>query len=144
MYDPSDGISARICVDIDGVLVDFVNCKEDCDYFDYPKKWKKMKRLKCPVMEGAVEGMRRLKARGLYIIVYTSRVEKERAVTERWLRLHDIPYDELAMGKPSAFMYLDDRAANFKSWDKAFAELDKRYRSIVDDSRSRGIELDKR
>ena len=72
-----------------------------------------------------VEQLRAYKARGFEIVIHTARnmrtfegeVEKVRAVTlpliAEWLDRHDVPYDEIIVGKPwcgADGFYIDDRA----------------------------------
>ena len=52
----SPAIRDSVCIDMDGVLVDFYNCQEKCDYSKYPNT--DLKREKCPVMKGAVKKVR--------------------------------------------------------------------------------------
>jgi len=78
---------------------------------------------------GAVEKIRALKAAGHYIILQTARhmkttggdvkkvIEKVGATTEDWLKLHNIPYDEIHFGKPYNQVLIDDRAYVFEGWD---------------------------
>ena len=60
---------------------------------------------------------------GLIIILVTSRVESERAVTEKSLKKYGIQYDALIMDKPRGFIYVDDLAHRFDGWDKTLHEI---------------------
>lgn len=70
-----------------------------------------------------IEAMRELRRRGFWIIIHTARrmvtfkgdvslVEDDvRSVTEEWLKMHAVPYDQLMFGKPwSSTYYVDDKA----------------------------------
>lgn len=98
-----------ILVDFDGVL--------------YP--WEPIMSEPDPV-PGAVEAMRRLKAAGYYLVIFTSRLSKrwlaesgysesnQRDHIERLLKRDGIPYDELSAEKYPAEAYIDDRAFRFR------------------------------
>ena len=122
-------MKGTLVVDMDGVLVDFLNCKEGCSYegFPDPAVVKKLKRTLCPVMEGAREILEKWKyVRGYRIVIQTGRVESEREVTLWWLRLHKIPFDELIMDKSRGIIYIDDLGYQFKSWEETDKEIEKR------------------
>lgn len=103
-----------ICIDIDGVVVDFDNCNEGCNFTTIPPKWDK-----CPMRPGADKFVQRLKEFGYKIVFYTGRDEVDREPTEEWLKRHNIPFDELVMGKPRARIYIDDLGYRFDSFNKA-------------------------
>lgn len=77
----------------------------------------------------AREKMHALRKAGHYLILHTARhmrscngdvgLVKDRigSITEEWLRVHDIPYDELHYGKPYADVYIDDLSHPFSGWD---------------------------
>ncbi len=70
--------------------------------------------------------IRKLKERGAFIIIHTARgmktfdgdvsqvISHYGEMTHRWLRENDVPYDSLVFGKPSADLYVDDKALNVK------------------------------
>ena len=122
-----------VCVDIDGVLADFYNCKERCDYTCYPMNFDDMKRDECPVVHKAKEALRALRRAGVSIILCTGRIEPEREVTERWLAENDFPYDRLIMGKPRAVMYIDDFGYQFRNWDDTIGVIKKRIPHMADE-----------
>lgn len=122
------GIS--ICIDLDGVITDFHNCDQGCVYTSYPYNWKELHRDKCKVMNGAVAALRLMRQEGFKVIIYTARIEEEREVTVKWLAKHEIPYDELVMSKPQAFIYIDDFAHHFTGWADAMHALTQRYAHI--------------
>lgn len=101
------GLRGKICVDLDGVIA------EGADYPFYAD---------CRVVSGAVEYLESLRDSGWYIIIYTSRWEQDREVTEWWLKAHQIPFDKLILGKPLADIYLDDKAIRFTSWEEVWNE----------------------
>jgi len=112
----NNSMANTIVVDLDGVIVDFKNCKEDCDYANYPHNLAGMKRHKCPVDPEAVKTLQELKDKGYYIIINTGRDKKEETITKTWLLKNKIPYDELRTEKPRGFIYIDDLAHKFTSW----------------------------
>lgn len=72
-----------------------------------------------PPRSGARKWMRKLKALGIRIIIFTVRGDNE--LTARWLKRHKIPFDHInenpdqpegGSGKVIADVYLDDRAVN--------------------------------
>jgi hypothetical protein len=114
----------RIAVDWDGTCVENV----------WPKKYGKW-------LPGAVDGLRKLLDSGWYVTVHTcriapvtpsSKVRTDRAV-EREIRairrqldeanLHDVNIHTQGY-KPSADIYLDDRAHKFISWSRFLGEGD--------------------
>ncbi len=97
-----------IMVDLDGVI-----CTEE-QFFDRP--------LARPI-DGAREALKRLRAEGHTVIIYTARGWGEMRVTQRWLEDHGIEYDGLHMGKPIANVWIDDRAIGFKNWPDTLDEL---------------------
>lgn len=75
--------------------------------------------------------MRRLKEIGYFISIHTARrmlthggdidkiIEDVEQVTIDWLKMHDVPYDELRFGKPySSTWYVDDKAMDLNQFYK--------------------------
>lgn len=105
----------RVCVDLDGTICTLA---ENGDYASVKP------------LPRAVETLKKLKAQGHYIIIYTARrmrsqngdvsrvIEEVGKLTTSWLKDHDVPYDELIFGKPYAHVYIDDLAVPFTSWEK--------------------------
>ena len=118
----------NVIVDIDGVIVDFENCPQKCDYSGYPDTAKSLKRDMCPIMKGAVKYLLKIRRLGLHIVLYTSRVEAERRVTEKLLRKCGVPYDALVMDKPMGCCIIDDMAHQFVDWPTAFKAVVKRVK----------------
>lgn len=83
-----------------------------------------------PPLEGAVEAMRRLKAAGYRLVIFTSRLSpswlaveglshvEELAYVTRMLNRDGIPYDEVTAEKVPAEAYIDDKGIRFEpgSW----------------------------
>lgn len=74
---------------------------------------------------GVIDAIRNYKARGIWVAIFTSRnmrtyegdLGKIREHTlpriERWLQAHDVPFDEIIVGKPwcgPGSFYVDDRS----------------------------------
>ncbi len=71
-----------------------------------------------------IENMRRIHQNGHRIVIHTARrmlthkgdllmIEQDVGeVTRRWLKEHNVPYDELIFGKPYGDFYIDDKAVN--------------------------------
>lgn len=110
----------RVCVDLDGTICQLA---ETGDYAN------------ASPVPGAREALCLLRGRGAYIIIYTARrmrthdgdvgkvLEEIGDLTRRWLKRHDIPYDEIVFGKPYAHVYIDDLAQRFETWDGLPARL---------------------
>ena len=81
----SNDMSKTIVVDLDGVIVDFKNCKENCDYTNYPDDLSGLDRTKCPVDPEAKNTLFEIIKKGYIVIIHTGRVEAERDVTKEWL-----------------------------------------------------------
>jgi len=97
-----------IMVDLDGVL-----CSEEA-FFDRP--------LAQPI-KGAGAALKKLRAAGYTIVIYTARGWGEYRVTKQWLDEHGCVYDGIHMGKPVADVWIDDRALPFTSWPDALQRL---------------------
>lgn len=75
-----------------------------------------------------IERVRELKSRGHTIIIHTARrmkthngdvqkvIEDVGALTEEWLRRHDVPYDQLVFGKPNGDFYVDDKGISIEAF----------------------------
>jgi len=96
----------RIVFDIDGVIA---TGTEETVYsekagWDYSK---------CTVIPGMRILLQKLKEEGHYIILHTARWKNDKIQTFNWLKLNNIPFNELHMGKPSADLYVDDRGFKY-------------------------------
>ena len=98
-----------IAIDIDGTL-----CPNSMDPSEYAT---------LELFPGAKETISTLSRLGVRIIIWTSRSEGWRAITEYWLKDKGIPFNELFMGKPSAQLYIDDRSFKFVSWSDVINRL---------------------
>jgi len=83
-----------IACDLDGTL-----CESMDDWKDY---------LKAPPMFENIEKLRKLKANGDWVVIYTARPWQDIDVTHQWLSEHNVPYDSLMMGKMRADLYIDN------------------------------------
>jgi capsule biosynthesis phosphatase len=82
-----------------------------------------------PVLPGAADRLRQLRAAGHYVIITTARnmatcesnvgkvIKNVGRITLQWLDEHGLQYDEIYFGKPNAEVYIDDRALRFSNWD---------------------------
>lgn len=97
-----------IAVDFDGVI---------CN----PNDVAPGKRMGNP-MPGCKERMDDLKRAGHTLIIHTVRATPDRDTQylKDWLSFFSIPFDSIAVSKPNADIYLDDRAIRFTDWDTAF------------------------
>jgi len=93
-------VTKNICVDIDGIIA--IETKGfGKDY--YPKRTPNTY---------TIETLQDYYRRGFKIILYSARYQEDKKMTEVWLKKHNVPYDELILGKPQAEFYADDRATN--------------------------------
>jgi capsule biosynthesis phosphatase len=111
----------RIVIDLDGTICPIK--QPDQSYSDLP------------VLPGAVERIRQLRAAGHYIIIQTARnmatrkanvgqvVKHVGKITLDWLEKQGVEYDEIHFGKPNADIYIDDRAWRFNSWAQITDDL---------------------
>ncbi len=90
------------CLDFDGVIHDYASSSKG-DVPDGP-----------PVI-GAVEAIGGLGE----FVVWTSRPEAQAEGVRAWLTSHGLTAAQVIMGKPSALVYVDDRALRFLgSWEE--------------------------
>ncbi|MBD3213927.1 MAG: hypothetical protein GF311_15055, partial [Candidatus Lokiarchaeota archaeon] len=100
-----------IAVDLDGVITPISSCHHS-EYVNLR-----------PNTE-VVENLRQLKKQGAKIIIHTSRLNEDKAITETWLTTHQIPYDDIIFEKLRADIYLDDRNVIFESgWKQKLEQL---------------------
>jgi len=64
---------------------------------------------KCRPIPPTIDLIRQLHEAGVRIVLHTARWESDREVTKKWMEDHEVPFDELVMGKPSADLYVDDK-----------------------------------
>lgn len=100
----------RFCFDLDGTL---------CRSREENQEYKDVEPIK-----GMCALVRRLKCSGHYIIIYTARnmvtfdgnvgkiIKHQVPIIQEWLKKHDVPYDELVVGKPHADYFVDDKGVN--------------------------------
>ncbi len=69
-------------------------------------------------IETGIELVKKEAGKGNEIIIYTARREESREITEEWLKEHDVPYDELILGKPVGDIYIDDKAVPFGLYEQ--------------------------
>lgn len=99
------------CIDFDGVIADYSEGFQGVCVYGKP-------------MPGAAGALCRLAADGWRIIVLTARRDAETPFIERYLDKHGIPYSTVTTRKPSAHVYVDDRAIRFDGdWEKTLREI---------------------
>ena len=93
----------QIIIDLDGTI-----CTEE----------KMFSRSLAKPIDGAIENINKLYQDGHIIIIYTARTWMEFEMTTAWLKMNNINYHQLMMGKPIGDLWIDDRALNFNNnWD---------------------------
>lgn len=96
---------------------------------DEPDTYERYARAK-PI-QSVIDNINRLSKEGYYIIIYTARrmithqgdIEKIKAdvgsVTSKWLKDHEVEYNELVFGKPYAdTYYVDDKAMDLNQFSR--------------------------
>jgi len=110
------------CFDIDGTL-----CTNTFGEYEQAQPYK-----------DAIEAVHRLYDEGHRIVLYTARGSTTdidwRMTTEQQLASWGVRYHELVMGKPTADVYIDDRAINASSWRDSGFEIDHERVEARDDS----------
>ncbi len=97
-----------IAIDFDGVIHRYSEGYHDGTCYDVP-------------MTGAFRAIRKLRAKGYEVVVFTARTNEDGEVSE-WFEKHwpvepeygDIP--EITNVKPAAIAFIDDRAIRFTNW----------------------------
>lgn len=72
----------------------------------------------CLPIAAGIKLLNELREANAVIILHSARWEEDKQITEAWLADHEVPYDELVLGKPYGDIYLDD-----KSFPKPFLPI---------------------
>jgi hypothetical protein len=99
------------CIDLNGVLDSYTGW-QGSDHFDPPRP-------------GAHAFLEALRARGLRVIVFTTRYPDD---VRDWLRAHglDSLVDDVTDRKPAAYVFVDDRAVCFRGdFDQTLRDIDR-------------------
>lgn len=104
-----------VCIDLDGVIADYSKGWQGDEYFGEP-------------ITGVKEALQKLKDKGWKVIVWTARKKKD--LVRGYLNKHKIPFDSInENGKPSAKVYVDDRALPFNGdWSDEFVNKILKFR----------------
>jgi len=97
--------SKVIAIDLDGTI-----CSEE-------KTFEKSLATPNP---GSIKALQKMSSDGHILIIWTARGWDQYRMTKEWLTKHDIPFDQLIMGKPIVDIFIDDRARQFTSWDNDY------------------------
>ena len=87
-------------------------------------------------LQGAPEALKQFKSEGYTILISSSRMNpelwgdlvkfREKEIAD-WMKQHNIPYDRIVLFKPSADLYIDDKALRFEGdWKGTLEEIGKR------------------
>jgi capsule biosynthesis phosphatase len=118
-------------IDVDGTIC-VAERIEGTDAFDYPN---------ARPIDAVISRIRELKSGGHTIILHSARGMKThngdrekielyvRPIMEAWLEKHEVPYDELVLGKPWGpnVFYVDDRALS----PYVFAHYKRGYEDVL-------------
>ena len=99
----------QIIIDLDGTI-----CTEE----------KTFSRSLAKPINGAIESINKLYDQGHIIIIYSARSWQEYEMTEHWLKLNNIRYHQLVMGKPMGDVWIDDRAVKFSNWNDTLNQIE--------------------
>lgn len=111
----------RIAVDLDGTI---------CETKKEGQTYESVKPL--PL---AIKTLRKLKSEGYYIVIHTARnmrtysnnigkvIAHQVPIISKWLEDHNIPYDELVVGKPHVDYFIDDKGIPFTNWEDVYSTL---------------------
>ncbi len=75
---------------------------------------------------GALAAVELLKQQGHELVIYSCRGNEPRSLRamQDWLKYFRFPAMRVAIGKPNADYYIDDRAIKFIDWAQVIGELD--------------------
>lgn len=119
-----DHNSNTIAIDLDGVILEYVDPWNGVAHFGKP-------------IPGAAAAIGKLKSLGFKIVIYTTRNNSMAchnkgyntleltALVQAKLEDAKIPYDFIALFKPLASYYIDDRAIRFKNWGQTLEDVRK-------------------
>lgn len=105
------GDRVRICLDFDGVIHDAAHPVPG--------------RLMGPPVEGALAAVNYLIDQGHTLVVHTARIREGDNGTHvvQWLAYWKFPEIPVALRKPYADVYVDDKGLRFGNWDIAIIQL---------------------
>jgi histidinol phosphatase-like enzyme len=113
---------ATVAIDLDGVILEYVDPWNGICHFGAP-------------IPGAAASIKALKESGFKIVIYTTRNNalachnsghnalELTALVQRELEKAGIVYDFIALFKPLARYYIDDRAIRFVTWRSTLADI---------------------
>ena len=104
-----------ICVDFDGVIHSYGEGWKDGVVYGTPN-------------DGAREVMKEYVDKGYKVVILTARIQpkyedskRQKVLMQEWLGQNGFivgeHYHEITNNKPSAIMYIDDKAVRFTNWD---------------------------
>ena len=99
----------QIIIDMDGTI-----CTEEKTY----------SRSLAKIKPGAKEYINQQYNDGNTIIIYSARSWQEFEMTTEWLKVNDVLYHQLILGKPIGDVWIDDRAVRFSSWLETKNEIE--------------------
>ena len=98
----------KLIIDIDGTI-----CEEK----------RQFSRSLAKPLPDAIQSLKSLKKRGCILILYSARTWAEYEMTLNWLKSHDVPFDQLILGKPEGDYWIDDRAIKYTNWKEVLKDI---------------------
>lgn len=127
-----DDNDKTVAIDLDGVILEYVSPWNGVFHFGDP-------------IPGAAEAMEKIRKLGYRISIYTTRNNIMAECNRGWdsvtltnmvreqLDKHGIPYDHIALFKPMARYYIDDRAIRFVDWEDTLNQLARHEKDRLED-----------
>ena len=98
-----DKYVSTVCLDFDGVVHQYVS------------GWKGYDTVLDPPIASTVKAIKKLRENGYRVVICTARSEHldgHKAVVD-WLKKYNIEVDDVCATKPTAMIYIDDRAVTY-------------------------------